>query len=290
MEKLLKIHDKNNLKAVLLLLAAAFLWSTGGVLVKLVNWNPLAIAGSRSLISAIVLFLFIKKPRFTKTKAQMFGIVAYACTVISYVIANKMTTAANAILLQYTAPIFVAFLGAIFLKERNRWYDWLAVVFVIGGMMLFFVDNLSIGNMMGNFVAIASGFFFACLIVTMRYQRDSSPADIAFFGNILTFLVSIPFWGHGWFTTSNVTGILLLGVFQLGISYICYTSATKHISALEGSLILTIEPILNPLWAFLIIGEVPSFWALIGGSVVISALTIRSIYVGTRRETAAGGS
>jgi len=130
-------------KAIIYLIGAAVLWSFGGVLIKMVSMNPLGIAGMRSAIASLLILAIIRKPRINWSFAQIGGAFAYAATVILFVAANKMTTAANAILLQYTAPVFVAVLGAWLLKEYPKSYDWITMILVLGGIVLFFLDELS---------------------------------------------------------------------------------------------------------------------------------------------------
>jgi drug/metabolite transporter (DMT)-like permease len=275
-------------ESILLLAITATLWSLGGLLIKSINLNPIAIAGMRSAFASVILLIVLKKPKFTWSKPQIGAAAAYAATVVLFVMANKMTTAANAILLQYTAPIYVAILGAWFLKERTTSFDWLIVFIVIGGMCLFFLDKLSTNGVFGNIVALASGVSFACLTIFMRMQKDGSPLESIFLGNILTVIVALPFMFQGAPTRSGWINLVLLGVVQLGIPYVLYSKAIKHVTALEAILIPVLEPILNPLWVFLVLGEAPGIWALIGGFVVIAAVTFRCLksvkYIGTQEK------
>ncbi|MBS4031753.1 MAG: EamA family transporter [Clostridiales bacterium] len=265
-------------KAVVLLIITALLWSMGGLLIKLIPWHPIAIAGSRSAIAALLFFVYVRKPKWTGSSAQLGGAVAYAGTVITFVAATKMTTAANAILLQYTAPVYVALFGAWFLKERTGLADWITVVTVIGGMILFFIDDLSPGYMLGNIFAMLSGMCFAVMVLCLRKQKDGSPLESVLYGNILTAVIALPFLTGqprldiaGWVTIAG------LGVFQLGLSYIMYTVAIKHVTALDAILIPVVEPILNPVWVLLFIGEVPGSWALLGGVIVLFSVTARCL-------------
>lgn len=265
-------------RAVLFLIIAAVLWSSGGLLIKLVSWNPLAIAGTRSAIAALVMLVFRRRMRLNWSPAQLGGAVCYAATVIFFVLANKWTTAANAILLQYTAPIYVALFSYWLLRERISKLDLAAVLATIGGMILFFLDDLSRGGVVGNFIAILSGIAFAGTALFLRKQKDSSPLESVFLGNIVAFLIGIPFIlrsspnATGWF------GLILLGIFQLGCSYILYAEALKYVTALEGILIPVIEPILNPIWVFLLLKEKPGEWAILGGTVVLLSVTLRCLH------------
>lgn len=276
--------NKNRYKGILYCILAAILWSTGGILIKLIDWNPIAISGSRSLIASFVILTYMKKPKISKSKPLFLGAGAYAATVLLFVTANKLTTSANAILLQFTAPIFVAILSAWLLKEKILKVDIIAIIFVILGMVLFFVQNLSFGNALGNIFAIFSGFFLASTTVAIRIQKDGSAIESTFFGNLITFLIAIPFILQVKPDIRSIIFIIILGVFQLGISYIFYVNALKYISALEGILLTVLEPILNPLWVFLITGENPGIFAILGGIIVVGSVIARGVYVSKKEE------
>jgi drug/metabolite transporter (DMT)-like permease len=169
-------------RAVGLAFAASVLWSSGGLLIKWVSWNPLAIAGARSAIAAVVLLVALRRPHFSWSFAQVGGAVVYTATVTLFVAATKLTTAANAILLQYTAPVYAALFGAWFLGERVAWLDWVTIAAVIGGMLLFFLDRLTPGGLWGNVLAIASGVSYAGLVTFLRKQKDSSPLESVLMG------------------------------------------------------------------------------------------------------------
>lgn len=267
-------------KASLFLLVTATLWSTSGVLIKLVDMNPFAIAGVRSAIAALVIFLWERRIdlrlNFDKAMASVF----LAGTVTLFVLANKLTTAANAILLQYTAPVYVALLSPFLLKEeKTSKRDWITISTALTGLVLFFLDELDPTDFLGNCVAIGSGVSFALYNVFMRRQRDGSPIGATFLGNVLTFLVNLPFvFTSMWHTsTKSAVALLVLGVFQLGIPYILYSIAIKHVRAIEALLITMLEPVLNPLWVFLVFGERPGRWALVGGGLVIFSSMFRGL-------------
>lgn len=277
---MLVINKKGSLthsKALLLLVATALLWSIGGLFIKSVAWNPFAIAGMRSAIASLVIFSYLKKPKINFSKPQIIGAIAYALTVILFVTANKNTTAANAIILQYTAPVYVSILGAIFLKERTRFADIVTIIFVLGGMLLFFIDSLSFGGTIGNILALISGLTFAILTVSMRMQKDGSPMETTLIGNVLTALFGLPFMFQSMPSLQSWGALIILGVFQLGLSYVFYSIAMKKATAMEGILIPVIEPLLNPVWVLIFLGEKPSFLALTGGIIVIASVTLRCI-------------
>ena len=270
-------------KAIILLICTAILWSKGGFLIKLIDWHPVAIAGGRSIIAALIMWAYVKKPKFTWSNIQIMGAVAYALTVILFVIANKLTTAANSILLQYTGPIYVALFSYWFLKEKITAIDWITILTVILGMTLFFIEKLSPDGILGNFIAILAGIAFAGLALCLRKQKDGSPLESLILGNILTGIIGLPFIiDSGIPSQQSIIALLVLGIFQLGLPYILYSKAIKHVSALDAVLIPVLEPILNPLWVFLLLGESIGMWPMIGGAIIIVAITTRSILYKTK--------
>ncbi len=271
-------------RGVGLALATGVLWSLGGPLIKWVEWNPLAIAGARSAIATVILMVVLRRPRITWSLAQVGGAMAYAATVILFVAATKLTTAANAILLQYTSPVYAALLGWWFLGERVTWGDWITIAVVIGGMLLFFLDRLTVGGVWGNVLALASGLTFAGMTTLLRKQKDGSPLESVLMGNILTALIGLPFMFQRAPGGSTWVGLILLGVFQLGLSYVLYSEAVKRITALEAILVSVVEPILNPIWVLLVMHEAPGRWAILGGVVVLGAVTGRYVVRALRKN------
>jgi drug/metabolite transporter (DMT)-like permease len=262
--------------AIAAVAACALLWSTGGLFIKIVSWNPFALAGIRSLIGGAVILLYLRRPRFTWSFAQIAGAVCYAACMILFVAANKLTTAANAIMLQYTAPLYAAAFGWIFLKERAAVLDWLTIVVVLGGMALFFMDKLSLGGMQGNLLSILSGVFFAGSMVSLRAQKDGSPLESILLAHAITFVVSIPFLHAPWPDATGWGGLAFLGIFQIGISALFLAYGVKYVTAVQSLLTAVLEPLFNPVWVFLVLGEVPGPRALVGGAVILVAVTLRS--------------
>lgn len=271
--------DPAHRKAVGFLLLAALGWSLAGVLFKLVDWPPLAAAGGRGLVSALFLIAVGgRRLRFTWSPLQLGTAFVYAGCTVLFAIANKMTTAANAILLQYTAPVWIALFGAWLLNERATRADWLTIAASFAGMALFLYEGLQLNNLAGILVALASGVFFAAMIMLLRKQKDGSPIESIILGNLLGFVISLPvMWTAGVPSTGSIVALVVLGVVQLGIPYLLYARAIPHVSALEGALIPVIEPILNPVWVMLFIGERPSPLSLLGGAIVVGAVTWRAI-------------
>lgn len=272
-------HELSRNRAIVLVALSAMLWSTSGMIIKMTDLTPLTIAGMRSAIAAVVMLTLInKRVRFTWSYAQIAGAIAYAATMILFVVATKMTTAANAILLQYTMPVFTALLGAWLLKEKVSRFDWGIIGIVLGGMTLFFLDKLTPGGLWGNIMAAISAVTFAYMIICMRLQKSGSPIETIILGNIITALFCLPFIIQDPPAGADWWPILYLGVIQLGLPFTIYSMAIKYVTALDAVLIQTVEPLLNPIWVFLAVGEVPGSWAIAGGAIVITAVTLRNIY------------
>jgi drug/metabolite transporter (DMT)-like permease len=264
-------------RAILFLLGASLLFSTAGFLIKLIQLPALVVAGGRSAFAALFILAFLRRPKFTWSVAQIGAAIAYCGTVLFFVMANKMTTSANAILLQYTAPVYIAVLSSWLLAERITRLDWLTIGVVLIGMALFLFDGLSAGNWLGNVVALISAACYALLTILLRKQKDASPYESVLLGNILTALIGLPAMYGQRPSWRDLLWLSLVGMFQLGLAYVLFVKATRHVTAMEIVLITAIEPILNPLWVVLLIGERPSLLALIGGAIVLGAVVGRGV-------------
>ena len=265
-------------KAIILLLFAGAMWSLGGLLIKSIPWPPLAISGMRGGIAAIVIYIYSRNDKITITKDKIIAACFYTLVVTLFVMANKLTTAGNAILLQYTAPVYVALFGYMFLGERSTFVDWATIMILLLGLALFFFDDLSFDGYLGNVLAILSGMSFAGLTLLLRKQKDDSPSDSILLGNILTLFIGLPvIVGGTEFDLNSIILILLLGVLQLGVPYIFYTTAIKHVTALDAIIFPIIEPILNPLLVFIVLGETLGAWSVFGGALVLSGVIFRAI-------------
>ncbi|MBT4784013.1 MAG: EamA family transporter [Candidatus Marinimicrobia bacterium] len=254
-----------------MLIIAALLWSLGGLFIKLVDLSPIIIAGIRSLGAAVVFIFYIKKPKWYWGKYFIGGILFYSSMVILYVVSIRLTTAANAIFLQFTAPLWVVIFGYFILKETVSKFDILAMLFIFLGMGLFFIDDLTFYGFWGNIMALVSGICFALVTVLIRKEKDYA-FEIVLFGNLITALICFPFILEGFGGSSKLDLLIIfaLGVFQLGIPYLLYTKALKYVKAIDAILTGMIEPVLNPIWVFLFIGEVIGEWAFIGGLMVLT--------------------
>lgn len=273
------MRDPAHTKSVGLLLAGALCWSLAGVLFKYIEWPGLAAASGRGLIAGVFLLAVTwRSLRFTWTPLQLGAAAAYAACTILFTLANKLTTAANAILLQYTAPVWIALLGAWLLGERATRADWWTIAAVFGGLALFFYEGLQLNNLTGLLVALASGLGFGVMTILMRKQKATSALESIILGNFLGFFIGLPvLWTAPALPSSGWIALGLLGTVQLGLAYLFYAKAIKHVTALEAVLIPVLEPLLNPLWVLLAVGERPSPLALAGGAVVLAAVTLRAL-------------
>jgi drug/metabolite transporter, DME family len=267
------------LRGRLLIIAAALLWSTGGLAIKLVPLPAVGVAFWRSFVSAIFLVVVFRPTRARWRHASASTSLIYALMILSFVSATKMTTAANAIFLQYTGPLYVLALAPFLLKERFRRVDGVAVAIALAGMSLFFVGRLDPGALEGNLVAVVAGFFFGLVILFLRRDAsgDAIPSVIA--GNFLAAALAFPFaFGHLALDGRGILLVLFLGIVQLGISYVLFVRGLTVVPAAEASLLGMLEPMFNPLWAFLGLGEKPSAWALLGGAIVLCAVAGRTVF------------
>jgi drug/metabolite transporter (DMT)-like permease len=268
-------------KAASVMLLCAVLWSIGGIFIKLVPWNALVIAGIRSLIAAGILLIYMRRTgvRFVLNRYSLASGVTLSGTMLMFVSANKLTTSANAIVLQYTAPIFVLVISALFFGEKLKRRDIAVCALVFAGITLFFFDSLTPGGVLGNVLAVLSGVSFgSTMVISGRSDNDSCMSGILV-AHILTSLVGVPFafFFDTPFTGTTVACILVLGVVQLGIPYIFYGYAIRRCPPFLCSIISLAEPMLNPVWVFLFDGETPGIFALFGAVIVISAVAWRCL-------------
>jgi len=269
--------------AIGLLVLTGILWSTGGFMVKIIPWPPLVLAGIRSGIAAIVIYCYDRPSNLRFGKYTLGGAICYAVMVIFFVIANKMTTSGNAILIQYTAPVYVAIFGFSFLGEKSTKMDWGIILLMLLGLGLFFFDKLSFTSFWGNIAALIAGFGFAGTTLFMRKQKLGRPIDTVLLGNLLTFMISIPFIMNDiTFEVKPWLGIAYLGIIQLGLSYIIFSTAIKYVSALDAIIYPVIEPIFNPILAFLFLGEMMSGNAQFGGALVLTGVVGRGLLQATQ--------
>lgn len=264
-------------KAVLFLVFAAALWSTGGFMIKAISWQPLSILAGRSIFASMVLFLYLRRFPTHWTRWKTVAAIGHVLTALLFITATKLTTAANAIFLQYTAPVYIILLGAWLLKEHPTRTDWGSMVIIFAGMLLFFGDKLSFNGLEGNLLAVLSGVTLAVMNVALRAQKGGSPGESILMANIFMAIAGFPFVMKESWAATNWLIILYLGAFQIGLAFVFFTWAIKYVPAIEATLISTLEPVLNPVWVFLFIGEQPGHLALLGGLVVLAGVALNAI-------------
>lgn len=272
---------KENL-AIIEMLICATLWSIAGIFMKLLPWNGFAVASLRSLIAGLTIaaYILIRGKRIIINRRTLVTGVFTACVYTCFAVANKLTTAANAIVLQFTSPVFIVIFSALILKKRIRRSDALVVSFTLIGIALFFFDQLRPGYILGNFVAIAAGMFMAGMFMAVGELEGEQRFSGILIGQSLTFLVGLPFViaTRPEFTAVTTLSILILGVFQLGISYILYVESSKYCPPLACCLLGAAEPLLNPVWVLIFDGERPGVFALIGGVIVVVSITLWCVF------------
>ncbi len=278
---------KENIAIIEMLICAA-LWSVAGIFIKLIPWNGFAVAGMRSLIAGLTIaaYMLITRRRYILSRCTVVGGIMTAGVYTCFTVANKLTTAANAIVLQFTCPVFIVILSAIFLKQKIRKNDLAVVIATLAGIALFFFDQLKPGYILGNFVAIAAGMFMAIMFILVGNMEGDERFSTITNGQFLTFFVGLPFIiaTKPEFTAAATASILVLGVFQLGISYILYVKSTQYCPPLACCLLGALEPLLNPVWVLIFDGERPGVWALIGGIIVVVSITLWCIFDRDKKE------
>jgi DME family drug/metabolite transporter len=263
---------------LLLVLGAAILWSTGGLFIKATHLSAVELSFGRSLLAAITIAVFTRREGLGVNRISAITSLLYAALLLLFVLATKLTTAANAIFLQYTAPVYVLILEPIFYKEKFRSRDLVTVAACVAGMSLFFVGKLRPQDVNGNLLALASGVCFALFFLLLRHSkaRAVNRASSAIYGNLLVVLICAPaFFGamQRGIGASDVARMAYLGVVQIGFAYLLFTLAmARGVRSLDASIVGYIEPVLNPVWVFLFIGERPSGWALVGGAIIIASV------------------
>lgn len=271
-------------KGILYVFTAALLWSSGGLFIKLISLSAMQLSFFRCSIAAITFALIFKERIFRINKLSLINSIFYAVVLITFVIATKTTTAANAIFLQATAPIYVLIFEPIIGKTRYERINIITVGVCIIGMILFFVGKLEPGHLEGNLVALISGITFAAFFLGMKRNNQQYQQSSIFYGNILVALICIPFISSiETVTTSDLWMVSFLGIFQIAVAYAFFASGLKRIQAVEASIISMVEPVLNPVWVLIGYGEVPSFTAIIGGLIILGAIIVRSLIAGGMR-------
>ncbi len=274
-----------------LVLGAAILWSTGGLFIKATHLSAIELSFGRSLLAAITIAVFTRREGLGVNRISGITSLLYAALLLLFVLATKLTTAANAIFLQYTAPVYVLILEPIFYKEKFRSRDLVTVAACVAGMSLFFVGKLRPQDVNGNLLALASGVCFALFFLLLRHSkaRAVNRASSAIYGNLLVVLMCAPaFFGamQRGIGAGDVARMAYLGIVQIGFAYLLFTLAmARGVRSLDAGIIGYVEPVLNPIWVFLFIGERPSGWAIVGGAIIIASV-ICHMLIETKRKRA----
>ncbi len=289
------------------LVLCALLWSTGGVLVKLVPWNAFAISAVRSIIGGVFMCLWVRRlPNFVIRSADgnridrkatlnlWLGGLMYALTMIFYVLGNKLTAAVNVIVLEYTSPIYIILFAPLLTKEKNRPSDYLTALGVMGGMVLFFSEGMETGNLAGNILGMLSGVTYGFATIFMRRQGSEDSINSFLISHVIAAVVCLPVAislgfadpvaalsgesvsSAGYSLWIAVAGIVLLGIFQVGFPSILYSRGLIGVRALTASFVSMIEPLMNPVWVMLLVGEVPSLRSIGGSVIILGCILLRS--------------
>ena len=248
-------------------------------------WHPLLIAGMRSFIAALFLIavriLFPRRSAKSRLGPLILGGITYSLTMIAFIVANKMTSSANAILLQYTAPLWTALLGWAILKEKPRTEHWIALAAVTAGLFLLFKDSRQSNSQSfaGNCIALFSGLCFASHSIFLRMQKEGTPSDSMLLSHLLCAALTLPFifFYPPDFSPANFWIIMFMGVIQIGCASLLFSYGIKRVGAVQAMLTALIEPVLNPVWVLFIVGEKPSAATVAGGLIIISALVGSSL-------------
>jgi drug/metabolite transporter (DMT)-like permease len=277
---------------ILFVIAAALLWSTGGLFIKATQLSAYELSFGRSLLAALTVAYFTRREGFRFNRVTAIAAVLYAALLLLFVMATKQTKAANAIFLQYTAPVYVLLFEPLLYGEKFRARDAVVVICCMVGVALFFVGRLLPQEMNGNILALLSGVCFAFFMLLLRHPRSNevNRASSIIYGNLLLALVTAPAFvaGAHKVTGSDLLIIGFLGIFQIGVAYTLFTLGLRRgVRSLDAALVAFIEPLSNPLWVRIFIGESPSGWAMVGGVIIITAVVIHTLLSAKRKRAGA---
>ena len=268
--------DQHLRRARLSLLLAAVLWSLAGIFIKFLSLPPLTIVFYRSLSASLFFAFFVRRSIAAPRVALLVSALAYTAAISAFVSANKITTAANAIALQYTAPMFVFMIVHYLFGEKITGASWIALVLGMLGIAVICAGSAGQPDAAGVMVALLSGLLFSIYMVSLRFLKEFNPGTLTFLNNLVCCLILLPLVGSELSLTLKEGWIVaVMGVVQLGIPYWLFSKGLEQISVQEASLIVLIEPVLNPLWVGLIVGELPSRATLIGGLCIVGSLAFR---------------
>ena len=271
---------KKNVSGIIYVILSAVLFSLSGVLIKAIPWSSLTINGARSALAAIVMAIYMKRTghRFVLNRAVLGGALCTLIMNITFVLATKMTSAANAIVLQFTSPIFIILFLWIFLKQKPRRPDLIACFFVFLGVICFFLDEISPEGTVGNLLAIVSGASYACVYM-MKSWEGADFESAVLLSELAAVVMGVPsMLGETSFTAANVGCILILGIFQFGIAFVFHAKGLETVHPVTAVLASAIEPILNPIWVAIFLKETIGPISLVGAAIVMAALIVYNVW------------
>lgn len=266
-------------KGTIYVAISALLYSLGGICIKLIPWNGMSINGARTGVALVIfaIYLAVTRHPLRFNRWILLGSLSTFGTNALFSVANKLTTAANAIVLQFTVPIFVIWFAYMFLGQRPTKLDVVACAVVFGGIVFFFLDSLQMGGGLGNLLALISGVTYAGVFM-MNQMPDADAISSVFWGAVLSFVTGLPFLlQETEFTSAALTSLMVLGVFQVGLAYVFLCEGLKTTPPITASLIAGIEPVLNPLWVVLFYGETMGRFAIIGGVIVVGGVVAYNV-------------
>ncbi len=258
---------------------SAICFSLAGVLIKMISWSSLSINGIRNIFAFLVMYIYLRKigHKMVINRVVILGAICNLLMNLTFAMATKLTSAANAIVLQFTEPIFLILLLWIFWKQKPDWKATVTCVFVFGGILCFFFDQLTLNGQIGNILAILSGILYA-MVFLMKKVKDANFESSILLSQVVSFIIFIPsYMKETDYTPRNFILVIILGVVQMGLGYVFLAKGLEKVSPISASLTSTIEPILNPIWAALFYGEMISAIAIIGAIIVIVSSTIYNI-------------
>ncbi len=270
----------------LFVLLTGVLWSLAGVFIKSLDLHPLTIVFYRSLFASAFFLLFVRKKAVTVNVSLGVSVLSYTTAISAFVWANKLTTAANAIILQYTAPIFVFLFVRLLFHEPISRSNLITLVLGMVGVGIIFAGSAGQPDALGVAVAVLSGFLFSIFMTNLRFLKEVNPGYLTFLNNLVCWLAILPLVPSLSLSLGEALALAIMGAVQLGIPYFLFSKGLETISLQEASLIVLIEPVLNPTWVALSFGEVPSTTTLVGGGIILFSLGFRYVRLMSRaRQT-----
>ncbi|MCQ5122084.1 DMT family transporter [Massilicoli timonensis] len=267
----------NRAKGNALIFITAFFWSLGGLLYRMVDLNAVLIAGVTCMIAYVIMGIYRKSMRISLTKTAALAGFCSCMTNITFILANQMTSAANAIVLQYASPIFCLLYECLYYRRRPAWKQMAVIGMAFGGLILFFFGKLDQGAMLGNLFAIISGIFFGGVFF-LNTLPQARPSDSTQFAYLLQIAISLPLLGQlSSLNQEGMLGLALIGVLQMGFAGITFAIGIRHTDSISANLIGILETIMSPLWVFLAYGEVPGTYAFLGAAVLLGAVCINIV-------------